>query len=73
LLAFATTTTFESTEMARRIGYLEGVLTPEQRKAYAARFKDRLNGNGNGTPGIGINPEAAAGEKQEEESDTHSA
>jgi hypothetical protein len=38
----------------------------------------RISGNGNGIPGIGLSPEAAAGQKQEEqqhedEDDTHGA
>jgi hypothetical protein len=78
LLTFATTTHVEALEIARRVGYLEGLLTPKQREAYAERFKDleRLNGNGdgNGNGMISFKPEAdqeSAGEADAEKKDTH--
>lgn len=78
LLTFATTTHVEALEIAKRVGYLEGLLTPEQRGAYAERFKDveRLNGNGdsNGNGGITFKPtinQEAVSEADPEKKDTH--
>jgi hypothetical protein len=78
LLTFATTAHVEALEIAKRVGYLEGLLTPEQREAYAERFKngERLNGNGDGSGNEGIpfkptTDQEAASEADAEKKDTH--